>query len=603
MNPAIPGALALLTLHSAHAAQLPELLITAERIAETADETLASVTLIERKQIEAWQVSTLPELLRRLPGVNFSQSGGAGQPASLYLRGTNFNHTLVLIDGIRIGSASLGSAALYQLPISAVERIEIVRGPRSGLYGSEAIGGVIQIFTASQAQGTHRQLKLSGGADNSWGVEARQHGAQGATRYSLSASHQRSDGTNACLGGFSGGCFTDEPDEDGHRASSLSLNLSHAVNKDLRLGLHGLRAQGRTAYDSSFQNEVDFVQQTLGLNADWQLARNWELRARLGESRDEADNFGHDQPHAVFDNQRRQASLQANAWFADTHSLSFGYEFLRDALDASTAYTENQRDNQAGFVRYGYHGERLNLSAAWRLDDNEQFGQHHTGQVALGYQFTPAWRGFASYASGFRAPTFNELYYPGFGNAELSPETSHSYELGLRFADKAWRFAAALFQTRIEDLIATVYNPANGSYLPQNIHQADIRGVELSARWQARNWTLEAQYTGLDGEDADSGKQLPRRARHGGSLDLSYQGERFNLGGQLLAQGQRYEDAANTRALSGYAVLNLRAAYDLNRNWQVQFKLDNALGRDYETAYRYAMPGRRWLLSVLWRAS
>lgn len=576
----------------------PEMIITADRVAITAEETLASVSVITREQIDAWQVDSLGDLLRRLPGVNISQSGGAGQPTSLYLRGSNFNHTLVLIDGIKMGSASLGSPALHQFPVGAIERIEVVRGPRSGLYGAEAIGGVIQIFTRKGQGKPHLNAEIGGGTEQSYRAQAHLSAEQDNTAYSLTVGHEGTEGENACDGAAYSGCFTDEPDNDGHRNSHFGINLRQQLSQRLSVGVQALRSQGHTEFDSSYQNEVDYVQQMVGLHADWQVMNPWSMHLSLGESRDETDNFGNNNGHSIYDTRRSQVTWQNDVQLSDEQSISLGYEFLQDKLDSDSAYTENQRENNAGFLGYRYLGDKLDISAAARLDDNEQFGQHSTGQIALGYALRNDVRAFISYGTGFRAPTFNELYYPGFGNPDLDPERSRSYELGFKGQWEQGNWSASAYQTRIKDLIATNYNASTGAYLPENINEAKIKGVELTADWRWQDWLLSGQYTWLQARDQATGNDLPRRAEHQATLDLARQWQRWTFGGTLLVQSHRYDNSSNSVNLSGYGVLNLRAEYRWNANWRVQAKVDNVFDREYETTYRYPMSGRSAFLSI-----
>jgi vitamin B12 transporter len=245
---------------------LPELVVTATRTAQTVDESLASVTVISREEIDNSQALTLPEILRGVPGLDISSNGGLGKTTSVFMRGTESDHVLVLVDGLKIGSATLGNVALEHLPLSQIERIEIVRGPRSSLYGSEAIGGVIQIFTR---QGKGIQASVGMGDDRTYQVTAGLSGATKENWYSLYADHLQTEGFNDCQGNTSGGCFTIEPDDDGYDNTSFSAKLGHRFGDSVTIEAHAMQAQGHTEYDSSFDNEADFVQQVLGLKADY----------------------------------------------------------------------------------------------------------------------------------------------------------------------------------------------------------------------------------------------------------------------------------------------------------------------------------------------
>ncbi|MDM8545691.1 TonB-dependent receptor [Candidatus Venteria ishoeyi] len=585
---------------ASEATQLPDMVVTASRTPETVESTLAAITIIQRADIERQQATSLPEVLRSVVGVDISQSGNAGQPASLFMRGSNASHVLVMIDGIKIGSPTLGLSALYLLPLSEVERIEVVRGARSSLYGSEAIGGVIQIFTRTGSPQTISQLKLSAGSFRTWQVEAGIQGSAGeGTFYNLSASSLKSRGFDTCKPDLGAGCFTDEPDRDAYRNTAFSGKIRHHLNQDVSLGAHFLRAQGRTEYDSSFQNQADFVQQVWGLSADVQATNIWELRLQAGESRDDADNFGHGLAQAVFNTKRQQFSWVNEINFNTDQQLILGYDYLRDRADSTTAYIEDSRKNEGFYGQYRDQFERWRFQLALRHDKNQQFGHQQTGNIALAYEVSKQLRARLSYATAFNAPSFNWLYYPGFGNAELSPEKSKNLELGLsgQLANVTW--SVQLYENKVKDLIASIFNPADGSFLPQNVHKARIRGLELEARWQLpEDWQINANLALSNPKDQDSEKILPRRARQTLNLELVKQLGKTRLSAHLLAQGQRYEDSQNSIKLAGYGLLNLRAAYALNEHWTLRGKIDNIFNKDYETAYRYTMPGRTFWLSI-----
>ncbi len=591
----------LLSLNSAAAKPLPDMLVTASRSAETADVALASVTVLDRKAIENSQALSLPDLLRAVPGVDIVNNGGLGQPASIFMRGTNSDHVLVLINGVKIGSPTLGNASLHLLPLDSIERIEIVRGPRSGLYGSEALGGVIHIFTRN-SQSTPWQAHATYGANATTHFGLSHAGGSRQTRYYLSASRLDSDGFNACRGDASSGCFTVEPDDDGYDNTSFSARLTHQWSPALRLNAHSLRSEGHTEYDSSLQNQADYLQQVWGVDVDWQLGSSWLSHISYSQATDNADNFGNNTDHSVFDTQRTQWNWQNEWQLGQAHEVIVGYELTQDEVAGSTAYTLNARDNHGYYAQYRYLGRQWDMQAALRQEDNQQFGDHLTGNFALGFTFAQQLRAFLSYATAFAAPTFNDLYYPGFSNPSLQPEEADSLEIGLSQTQDNYQWRASLYQTQIDNLISTHFDPATGAFGVDNVDAATITGAELSASWRtAGGLDVRSQITWLDATDDANDKQLARRSPLSFNVELSETIRQSTMTIQVFAQQYRYDDRANQQRLGGYGVTHVRWEQQLDKHWSVQTRIDNVLDKEYSTVYQYNMPGRSYFIGLQYK--
>jgi vitamin B12 transporter len=585
-----------------------DIVITASRLAETADETLASVSVIDRAEIERRQAQSLPELLSGQAGLSVANQGGRGKLSSLFLRGTESNHVLVLIDGVKIGSASAGISAIEQLPLEQIERIEIVRGPRSSLYGSEAIGGVIQIFTRKGEKG-ETAFGLSLGSDAYRKASAFVSSGQGPAWYSLSLSGEANEGFNACSGDpiIFAGCATLEPDEDGFDRLSASLAAGYNFANGAQLDFSWLRSQGESEFDGGFQNRSETRQEVLTSQLSLPVNELWSTELRAGRSIDDGDFFKDQAPTGRFQTTRDSLSWLNHFQLGPEQQLSLGLDYLQDKLSSDTAYSRTSRDNSGLFGQYKAQFQGHDLQLSLRRDDNEQFGNHTTGNLAWGYDLSSGLRLTAAYGTAFVAPSFNDLYWPadplwgGGGNPALRPETSRSIELGLAgdLAQGGW--SVNLYQTRIDDLIA--YDFASGGML--NLAQARISGIELSLRQQLADWQLASNLTLQDPEDrsggANQGNQLNRRARQMLSVDLDRDLGRYSLGASLYAEGRRYDDLANSRELDGYARIDLRAAYQLSKQVQLQAKLENLLDADYETASFYNQPGRGLFLSLTYR--
>jgi vitamin B12 transporter len=574
---------------------LPELVVTATRTAQTVDESLASVTVISREEIDNSQALTLPEILRGVPGLDISSNGGLGKTTSVFMRGTESDHVLVLVDGLKIGSATLGNVALEHLPLSQIERIEIVRGPRSSLYGSEAIGGVIQIFTR---QGKGIQASVGMGDDRTYQVTAGLSGATKENWYSLYADHLQTEGFNDCQGNTSGGCFTIEPDDDGYDNTSFSAKLGHRFGDSVTIEAHAMQAQGHTEYDSSFDNEADFVQQVLGLKADYVASDSWQLNLSAGRSLDETDNFGNNAPKSFFYTSRTSATFQNNFLFSNENILTLGYDYQKDEVDSSTQYTVDSRDNQGVFAEYQTQWNGADLIAGLRNDDNEQFGNHTTGNIAFGYALSPNMRLMISYGTAFKAPTFNELYFPNFGTPKLAPEESESIEMGLMGTLPDYKWSLNAYHTKIDKLIATNFDAATGNFFADNINKAKITGIETALSWHKAGWEFNIKGTWLKPEDDASGNLLPRRAEKTANVELAERRGPARLGISWLAQSHRYDDAANTQRLDSYNIWNITGEYNFNKHWALRARVENVLDEEYETARFFNTLGRFWFVSL-----
>jgi len=576
--------------------------ITANRTAQSNVDSLASVTVIDRAEIERLQAQSVPDALRGVPGLNFSNNGGLGKASSAFLRGTESDHLLVLIDGIRVGSATLGTTSFQDIPIDQVERIEVVRGPRSSLYGADAIGGVIQIFTRKGGGALTPRMSASGGSHGTQDYSADLSGGGERGWFNVGGSHLETQGFNACdvrslaLGA---GCFVSEPDRDGYRNTGASLRAGYKLSDTLDIEGHYLRAEGNNEYDGSVfaGNSTDFMQDVAGARVSWQALPVWRMSLSGGRSRDLSDNFFNGAFNSTFDTERRSASWQNDFALAAQHRLTLGADWLDDRVDGTTAFPVDSRDNAAGFGQYqGRFGEH-DITLAARRDHNQQFGGHTTGSVAWGYRFSPTLRLMASWGSAFKAPTFNELYYPFFGNPNLKPEESDSLELGISGEHAAVAWSLNAYQTNIDQLIGF-----DASFNPVNVDKARIRGLEAVASTRLAGWDLAGNLSALEpentGHDANRGNQLPRRAKLMGRLDADRAMGAWRLGASVYGEGRRYDDLANTHPLGAYMTLDLRAAYAVHRDWTLQGKLANLLDKDYQTARLFNQDGRNVMFTV-----
>ncbi|WP_017925920.1 TonB-dependent receptor domain-containing protein [Thioalkalivibrio sp. HL-Eb18] len=581
---------------NAEAHTLDVVQVTAARIAQTVDETLSSVTVIDREEIERLQPQQFTDLLEGRAGIETSQNSAFGKSTSVYTRGTSSDHTLLLIDGVRMGSATTGGASWQFLPPEEIERVEIVRGPRTSIYGSDAIGGVVQVFTREGRKGPPKvNAFVGGGSFNTREAGVGVAGGTESTNYSFSLSHFATDGINVQDD-------VGDDDRDGYDNTSLATKVSHRLDNGVEFFGNVLYSEGTTEFDSGSifaPDESDFVHAALRAGVRIPVTQRWDTELSAGHSRDESDNFLGGEFFSQFDTRRDMVDWRNDIEVADNVLVITGIDAYEDRVASDTVYDEESRYNLGAYSVVQVDMGRHDLEGSLRYDDNEQFGDKVTGQVAWGFQMTDPLRLRASYGTAFKAPTFNDLYFPGFGNPELAAENSRTFELGARYTSGPYYLDAAVFETGVDDLISNVCiaNCDDGDsrtdvLQPQNVDEARIRGLELEGGYAHGQWVSRASLTLLDAEDRETGNELPRRSPITARYDLDRKFQDFSLGGSVIAKSRSYNRVDNVDRLSGYGLVNLRASYQIAPEWQLQATVNNVFDKDYETAGGYNQPGR-----------
>lgn len=588
-------------LSHAETGTLDEVIVTATRTAQSADATLASVSVITRRDIEHMQAQSLPDVLRGVPGLTLTNNGGRGKATSVFLRGANADHVLVLVDGVKIGSATLGTASFQDIPVAQIERIEIVRGPRASLYGSEAIGGVIQIFTRKSHGAPAASASFTAGSYGSYDSDAGVSGGGERGWYSARVSQQNSSGFNACRGSTTAGCYVIEPDKDGYHNTAIGLNGGYRLEGGATTGFQFLRADSNVQTDGSAYagNQSRNRQQVLGGNLAWQPLVGWNASLRAGRANDDSDIYHNGTYISRFNTARDTVSWQNDIALDERQVGTLGFDYQNDSIDAlpsvsspANTYTRTARRNQAVYAQYqgdfGAHSLQLNA----RHDDNQQFGGHATGGLGYGYRLNESLRLMLNYGTAFKAPTFNQLYYPGFGSATLRPELSRSLEVGLSAQSGARRWSLNAYRTDISDLIGF-----DAAFNPVNINTARLTGVEAQYRVNLDLLEIGATLTWQDPRQtsgSNQGKLLNRRAQQTMRLEMARASGDYRVATSLYAEGRRYDDLANSasKRLGGYGLLDVRVEYRLAKAWQLKARVDNLLDKKYETAQYFNQPGR-----------
>lgn len=579
------AALSLSPFHTLIAAERASpIIVTATRTAQTADESLAAVTVITRQDIETSHSNTLMELLQnRTTGLDISRNGGPGSTTSLFLRGGESDHVLVLIDGVRVSSVTDGSFNWASLPPSQIERIEIVRGPNSTLYGSEAIGGVIQIFTR-KGEGLHADL--GGGSYGATRANIGSGGALGKAHVHINLNHEQAEGFSATVP--ESGRY--EADNDGYRRDSITAGVSLPLNEAAQLSFNLLHSRGRGDYDDAGYADAhaDSENSSAEIHLDWQTTQIWSQKLQLGSSQDTYES--HDSWPAKIKTRRYSANWQHDLALDERSLLSLGVDAQQDNGEIVGSFDESI-SNHAAYLQYQWSGERYDLLLGGRSDHHSEYEQHSTGRITIGARFG-AGRLYASYATAFKAPTFNELYYPFYGNPDIEPEESASREIGLRLGG----LQLSAYDTRITNLIQS--DPL--TWQAVNTGRARLQGIELELRGRLGEWHFDSGITVQKAEDEKSGDALLRRAEK--KLRLAAHGPvspRANLGIELNYSGPRmdYGDVE----LGSYSVLNLTGDYRLDKQWTLAGRIENLLDETYQLADGYNTPGASAYLTLSYR--
>ena len=597
------------------ALKLSDVVISANRQVQARNDSSAANTVFTRADIDRLQPTSVTDLLSRVPGVQVAPTGGRGSLPGIFIRGTKSAQSLVLVDGQRIANTTSGDSGLQYLNVDQIERVEVLRGSRSVIYGSDAIGGVIQVFTRRNAeQGLQPRLKLGFGSNQTWERSLGLSGGDEHTRFNLGASLDETAGINA-----SHASFPSDGDHDAYRNQSISLNLSHSFSDELEVGFNLLDNRGKSEYDNSYGRYDGATGQSLGQKpytdytvssasgyVDAKLNDSWQSRLELGhsENRDtKRDTLSDD--YSAFNTYRDSVNWQNDLTLDEQNSLIVGGDWYEDRFHGSTTFTENSRWNRAAFVQHRFKSQWFSTELGLRRDQNQQFGGQNSWSGTLTLPVNPDNDLLLSYSEGFRAPTFNDLYYPDtqYSNPNLQPETSKSYELQWRSQlTDSTRLEASLYRTDLSDAIIL------DAGKPQNVASARINGFEAALKQELFGWQGNLGLSLIDPRDRDSGHTLARRARRTVNLDLDRQFDQLGLGASWQAISSSYDDEANRNRLGGYALLGLRSSWALNREVSLSLKVDNVLDKSYARAkysylgeaQNYREEGRVWMLGVTW---
>jgi vitamin B12 transporter len=573
------------------APSMTETVVTATRTPQPLADLVADVSVIDRETIETSGATGLADVLARVPGIEISRNGGPGTTTSVFLRGAESRFTAVYIDGVRIDSQSTGGAAWESIPLAQIDRIEVLRGPAGAVYGSDAMGGVVQIFTKRGEQGVAPYVGIGIGSHHTTKAEAGVSGASGTIDYAFGIAREDSKGFNART------IATANPDRDGYESTSAHARVGLQVNAAHRLEATLLANDVDSGYDTSPTADDRNLRKlhALGLNWQAQWSTQYKTRVQITDSRDQYET----RPSPYLTETRLRGYLFQNEWRQGPHLVTAALERREDRLE--NAPIDRKRSQDALALGYGYTAGAHTLQANVRHDSDSEFGGKGTGSLAYGFSFAPQWRATASVGTAFRAPTLYHRFSE-YGTGRLNPESSRNAELGLRWAQGSSSFSATAYRNRVEDLI--VFGAAGpcpstfGCYT--NVARAEYKGVTFAGSYRLAGVQLRGSLDLQNPRDLATGKLLARRAKHHGTLGADTQLAGWTVGAEVQASGRRFDNATNTLSLGGYTLVNLYASTRIARDFTLVARLDNAADKQYELARTYATPGRVAYVGVKW---
>lgn len=584
---------------------LSETVVTATRVPQPLSDLVADVSILDRETIERSGAVGLAEVLARVPGIEMSRNGGPGTTTNLYIRGAESRFTAVFVDGVRIDSQSTGGATWENIPLAQIDRIEVLRGPSGAVYGSDALSGVIQIFTKRGEGAFTPFVGIGFGTYGTQKVEAGFSGSDGPIDYSLGLTRQSSDGFNARPTAVP----AQNPDTDGYTQQSFNARMGFQFSPAHRLEATALSSDLNSQYDSLATAKQDDRNirslQALGLNWRAEWSDIYSTRISITDSRDRYET----RPTPYL-------SLTHLNGYLFQNEFRLGKQLLTAALERKVDQLENaginrDRSQDALALGYGWTSPQHTVQLNARQDQYSEFGTQNTGSVAYGYALTPQWRATASVGTAFRAPTLFQRFGTS-GLATLQPETSRNVEVGVRYTEGASSWGVVAYRNAVSNLITFERNqgscPNNtppiapgqtpGCYF--NTAQAEYLGITFSGHQRLGDVDLRASLDVQDPRDQITGKMLTRRANQHATLGISTRINGWSLGADTQLSGLRYDDAANTTVLPGYVLLNLHAQTRVAKDWTALVRVDNATDTAYQLANTYATPGRTLYVGLKW---
>ena len=584
---------------TAHAqSQLKEIVVTATRTAKPVGDVVADVTIIDKETIERAGAAGLADLLARIPGLEFYRQGGVGNATSVLMRGGESRHTAVLVDGVRLDSQNTSGGPNWNaIPLAQIDHIEIVRGPTSAVYGSDAVAGVIQIFTKKGEHGFSPSISLGYGTYNTQKVDFAASGGSDVVDYSIGLSGGRSSGFNIRP------VAPQNPDDDGYLNNNANVRVGLQLSPRQRVEVTALQSRMDAQYDSATTKDDRSINSNATQSLQW--SAQWTERYNSKVSLSQGLDQGRDLPSDSNNRTQIDSALWFNEYKLGKQSFNATLEQRNDAFQLSGPPRIDKSKAQAGVgLGYAWTGEVNTVQVSTRNDNDSEFGSKTTTSLAYAFAFAPEWRASASTATSFRAPTLYQRYSK-YGVSTLRPESGRNVELGLKYVQGPSEFGVVVYRNTVTNLTsflsagtATCPIPANGCYA--NTAEAQYQGIGISGQRAfagVRAWgSLDVQ----DPRDSVSGKLLIRRATQHAAVGLDTHLQAWTVGAEMQLSSLRYDDVANNTVLPGYVLLSLTAQNKVSKDWSVLVRVDNATDTAYQLASGYATAGRTLYVGLTW---
>ncbi|WP_279029204.1 TonB-dependent vitamin B12 receptor BtuB [Gibbsiella quercinecans] len=585
------------------------MVLTANRFPQPVSSVLAPATVVTRDDIDRWQAKSLADVMRRLPGVDVGQNGGLGQQSSLFIRGTNSSHVLLLIDGIRLNQAGVsGASDLSQIPLSLVQKIEYIRGPRSAVYGSDAIGGVVNIITTRENNGT--TLSASVGSNGYQAYDGSTQQPLGdSTLATLAGNYTYTKGYDVVAYGSTGA--QSQQDRDGFMSKSLYGAVQHQFNEAFSGFVRGYGYDNRTAYDGYYSSPASALVDTRQL-----YSQTWDTGLRYQEgtyatqligSYSHSKDYNYDPRLGMHDSSAGLVDAELyNLQWGNTLQLGHGtvssgadWQQQKIKPDSTSVNGEKSQRNTGIYLTTQQLVGPVTLEGAVRGDDHSEFGWHGTWQTSAAWEFVEGYRFIASYGTAFKAPNMSQLYGNFGNNKDLKPEESKQWEGGFEglTGPVTWRVSA--YRNDIDNLIDST---AETNYVYFNVNKATIKGVEATASFETGPLTHHIGYDYVDPRNAKTNEVLARRAKQQVKYELDWQVYDFDWAVTYQYLGERYDKDYGvypnpTVKLGGVSLWDLAVSYPVTSHLTVRGRIANLFDKDYETAYGYVTPGREYYLT------
>ncbi len=595
-----------------------DVFVTATRTSIPKNNVIGDTTIINEEEIERAGLSSLPELLQRQTSIEISNNGGQGKVSTFGIRGTSSTHSIVLIDGIRINAATSGFTALENIPLSQIEKIEILRGPASSLYGPDAIGGVIQIFTKKGLNGFKPYIGIGYGRYNTVSLQTGLRGGDSQTTYAINFSGTKTDGFSAFVPNTLSAANSFNLDKDGYKNYGLSTSLNHKINENYEVNFQYLLTRAKNKYDNAaanlspsidFRNTAKNEAYSLSLNA--QINSSWKSSIKISRGIDEYidkqlynwtywEYFAQDN---LYKTTQDQLTWQNNIELSKG-TLTLLYDRLEQKIKTTEYYQKNKRVNDGFMVGYLLVQNKHNFQTNIRKDLNSNYDDSLTGNLGYAYMINENWRFATSAGTAFVSPTFNFAYATAdpdaLGNPELKPEKSKNIEASIRYKDDSGTLSFTAFDNEIKDFIIYTYGMSPQSTM--NLNRAKIQGFSLAGSQFIGHFQVSGSVTNQSPKNEDTEKYLPYRSNILGNINFNYFIGNWNFGVENTGSGIRYDDKANTRKISGYILTNFVADYKFSDQLKFNLRLNNVLDKDYtlniegnpntQYGFRYQTPGR-----------